>query len=150
MARLLTAVSVIVLCALTLLSIADAQNPEELMITIYGGLTNIIEKNMNSPQRCIAEVEHFIKKHKGDIEKLVKVTEQNRQRAMQQDYTYTRPDMKKMQESFEAMAQSRGFQEMSRFMQAVQNFSMKNSEFGQSLGEAIGKMSPQKPDYYGE
>ncbi len=148
MPKFLTCFIVGLFCVFSLAAFADAQDAESLMVTIYGGLADIIEANMNNPGQCSAAVESFCRKHKAEIDKLNVISQGKRQQAMQQDYSQEGMDTEKMQQAFEAMAQSRGFREVNRFTQAVQNFSMQNPDYGEELGDAIEKGFPQQREDY--
>ena len=143
MSKFLTCFIVGFFCVFSLASFADAQDPQTLMATIYGGLADIIEANINNPSQCIAAVESFCQKYKADINALSAISQARGQQALQRDYSQEDMDMEKMQQAFEAMAQSRDFQELNRFTQALQNFSMQNPDHGEELGDAIEKGFPQ-------
>ncbi|MCK4828096.1 hypothetical protein KA005_70860 [bacterium] len=137
-------------CVFSLTSFADAQDSESFMITIYNGLANIIEANMNNPGQCSAAIESFCRKHKAEIDRLSAISQRKRQEAMQQDYSAEDLSMEKMQRQFDAMAQSKSFQAVNRFTQAVQNFCMQNPDYSEELGDAIERGFPQpkpKMDY---
>ena len=134
------------LCVFSLTSFADAQDPQILMATIYGGLADIIEANINNPSQCIVEIERFCQKHKADIDRLSAVS-QSRQ-IMQRDYSPEDVSTKRLEQELEAMAQSTGFQETNRFMRAVQNFSMQNPDYEEDFGDAIEKGFPQPIEDY--
>ena len=128
-------------CVFSLTSFADAQDPQNLTSTIYGGLADIIEANIDNPGQCITEVENFCQKHKADIDRLTAIS-QARQ-VTQWDYSPEDVTTKRMEQTLETMAQSTGFQEINRFVQAVQNFSAQNPDYGEKLGDTIGKGFPQ-------
>ena len=134
-------------CVFSLTSFADAQDPQTLMVTIYGGLADIIEANMNNPGQCIAEIESFCQRHRADIDKLTAIS-QSRQLKPPQDYSPEEVSTKRLEQTLEAMAQSTGFQETNRFMQAVQDFSMQNLDYAEELGDAIEKGFPQPVEDY--
>ncbi len=148
MAKFLTYLILGLFCVFSLTSFADAQDSESFMVTIYDGLAGIIEANMNNPGQCGAAIESFCRKHKAEIDRLNAISQGSRQQAMQQDYSTEDFNMEKMQQQLDAMAQSKGFQAVNRFTQAVQNFCMQNPNYSEEIGDAIERGFPQpKMDY---
>ena len=148
MAKFLTYFILGLFCVFSLTSFADAQDSESIMITIYDGLAEAIEANMNNPGQCGAAIESFCQRHKAEIDKLSAISQGSRQQAAQQDYSTEGLNMEKIQQEFDAMAQSKAFQAVNRFTQAVQNFCMQNPDYSEELGNAIERGFPQpKIDY---
>lgn len=108
---------------------AQDQNP---IAIFYGGLADIIQENMNSPQQCVAEAESFIDANIGPL-----------QRAMQRGAQMSRSDShKQMDESqFQAsleqmgksMSQDGGIQAMNRYVDAITIFGDKCPEHAEQI-----------------
>jgi len=121
--------------------IASAENMDDYMVKIYGGLADIVERNINSPERCVIETEGFIKKNQALIDKMHQTIKQNIQRAQSREYS--EEEVQAMQQGYQGMAASKGSQQMNRFVQAIQNFSANNPDFEEKLGDAMVQLQSQ-------
>ncbi|MBN3038080.1 MAG: hypothetical protein JW869_01525 [Candidatus Omnitrophica bacterium] len=148
MAKFLACALIAAACVFSQVPTASAQDPQALMVEIYGGMADIIESNMNDPDRCISEIRAFGAKHRSAIDRITEVSQGNREQAMQEEYSYEDVDMGEIQDAMEEMAKSKGFQEMNRFMEATQNFSMQNGDYAEELGSAIEEVFPQPEETY--
>ncbi|MBN3038079.1 MAG: hypothetical protein JW869_01520 [Candidatus Omnitrophica bacterium] len=116
-------------CMFSLVPTTCAQDQGEMMVTIYGGLADIIESNMNDPNMCITQVKQFGQRHKAEIEKLSAIL----QGAQESD----------AQAEFDTESQSQGLQAMMDCTMAMQNFSIQNRDHARELAETMETICPE-------
>ncbi len=62
--------------------ISHAEDINSIMDNFYNGLADIIERNMDSPEQCILEVDIYYKDNRATIEKIRKMTERGMSQSM--------------------------------------------------------------------
>ena len=76
---------------------ANAADAQTIMDGFYSGLADIIENNMDSPERCVAEVDRYYEANKATIEEMRRLTEE----AMAQ----VAPQAMKIMDDYESMSE---------------------------------------------
>lgn len=108
------------------------------MYDFYNGLSDIIERNMNSPDICVTQSETFIRKNIGS---LIEVADKARQ--MAQMRPTTEKEAQRMAELGKYMPQAKGMEAMNRFIQVFGTFAMKHPEHAEKINEILGEYEPQ-------
>jgi transcriptional/translational regulatory protein YebC/TACO1 len=132
----------LIFCLLSCISLAEVT--ETFMEEFYQELTNIIEGNMDNPERCVAEVERFYEKNQGRLSQFLE--EAKRSGAHQDIAIKEQMDSMteaEMQEAIERAQNSKLFQIMTRYSQAVVLFSRKYPEHGLKIMEKFRQAFPQ-------
>ena len=122
------------LMILTQNCISQAEDVSVIMDKFHNGLADIIEGNMNSPDRCVAEVDDYYRKNRATIEKVRKMTEKGVKQAMSMMPEYYKKYESMSEEELEAL--ERKTQQMerrqpkmlpgtARYTKALEAFSMK-------------------------
>lgn len=119
-----------------------AEDIDTIMDKFYDGLADIIERNMDSPDQCVREVNDYYRDNQATIEKIRKMTEKGmaQARAMMKQYkrtpdeqTYmTDEDIKAMEKRARLMGMTRGAAEepamspaTKRYTKALEAFAAK-------------------------
>jgi len=113
-----------------LISGACAQEQDPMTI-FYGGLADIIQENMNSPQRCVSEAKSFIDANIGPLQNAMQ-----RGIQMSQSRGAEQMDESQFQASLEQMGQSMsqsGMQAMNRYMAAITAFGDKYPDYAEQI-----------------
>ncbi len=64
-------------------STAPAENLAALTDKFYGGISDIMEKNMNNPDKCVREIDKYYDDNNATILKIRKLTEENIKKAVE-------------------------------------------------------------------
>ena len=116
---------------------AQGVNP---MYDFYNGLAEVIEGNMGSPDRCVAEAGRYIEEN---LAPLMKAEERGRNMASSKSAEVSEEDARKALEDPEVIkAMSRGMEAMNRFMKAMQEFTMKYPMHAGQIEELLSDMGP--------
>ena len=115
---------------------------EDPMYDFYSGLADVIEKNMDNPDRCVSEAESFIRKN---IKPLVKATETGKRMAQSGMYNNMSEEeaRKKLEEMGSHMSQSGSMEAINRFTNALGKFSMKYPKHGEKISDILSEYQPQ-------
>jgi len=101
-----------------------SEDAKTFMEGFYDELTDIVERNMNNPEQCVAEVERCYENNK---EKLSQFMEEAQRSAASQGVSIEQKASLMTEEEIEEVMRSaqtsRLFQIMSRFNQVLENFS---------------------------
>jgi len=147
MRALLRVLIAIILLVNTLsLSSWASDNP---MLDFYSGLTEIINKNMDSPKACVSQAESYIK---SNIKTLHKATEAGREMTRNNTQKYENMSGKDLEsaiaEAEKAMSDSKVAESMNasmsvvnRFMDALNEFATKHPAEGERISEILSEYS---------
>ena len=131
----------------TAFAVTSVHASDDPMYDFYGGLSNIIKKNMNNPDTCVSQSEVFIRKNIGRLQERV---QQGRRMAQQNRKKYenmSEAEMKKMMDqagqAMEAASQTKGFQAMMDFQNVFQQFAMKHPDHAKKIGDVLNQYQPQ-------
>lgn len=108
---------------------AQSQDP----ITIfYGGLADIIQENMNSPQRCVSQAESFID---ANIAPLLRAMRQGMQTSQGRDYEQMDESQSRaaLEQMGQSMSKSGGMQAMNRYVEAITDFGDKHPDYAKQI-----------------
>ncbi len=98
------------------------------MYDFYDGLSQIMERDMNHPDDCVAASEVFIRQNIVKLEEAIK-----RSKAIGEEALNNKMSEEELQKKTEDIIKSKGFQAMNRFMAAFQAFASKNPEAAQKI-----------------
>ncbi len=115
---------------------------EDPMYDFYSGLADIIERNMDSPDKCVAEAESFIREN---IKPLLEATERGRRMAQSGMYEdLSEEEVRgKLEEMGDHMSQSGSMKAINRFMNALDNFSTEYPQHGENISDILSGYQPQ-------
>ena len=117
------------------------EDAKTFMERFYDDLADIIERNMNSPEQCVAEVERCYENNKGE---LCQFMEEAKKSAASQGVSIEQKASLMTEEEIEEVmlsAQtSKLFQIMSRFNQVLENFSRTYPQHALKIMEKIRGM----------
>ena len=119
------------------------------MLDFYGGLTEIVEKNMNNPSACVSESERYIKNNIGKVQKAAergassaKKNARNYEDMSPQEIEAAMKEAERaMSDPKIADAMNKSMEAMNRFMQAIQEFTQNHPDEGDSIMEALESYS---------
>ena len=112
------------------------------MYDFYGGLADIIEENMGSPDKCVSEAESFIKEN---IKPLLEATKRGRSMAQSGMYEDLSEEevRRKLEEMGTHMSQSGSMEAIERFTKAFSDFSMKYPRHGEKISDILSEYQPR-------
>lgn len=119
---------------------------ENVMSDFYGGLASIIEQNMNSPDRCVTEAESFFR---SSIPRLKAVITKARQMAQNAPATQmSQAELEqKMQDINTNPMVNKMMDNVNRFSQALQAFSMKYPDQAEKIANLFEEFAEIFQDY---
>lgn len=141
--KLLTPVSFIT-TILFLSAIGHAGNMGP-MHDFYDGLADILERNANSPDNCIAQAERFIDANAPSLNKAV---QRGAQRSRQMSAVEAEMEWERMQRDPSAMSgMQAGMDALNRFMAVFNAFAMKYPDHAEKIDGFMQKFQPESEDY---
>lgn len=125
------------------------------MFDFYNGLTEVIERNMDSPEACVVQAGNYIKNNIGVLQK---VAEAGRKMAQQNTRKYENMSQEKLEPAMEeaervmsdpkiAESMNRSMAAMNKFMEVIGEFAMKHPDEGERIMEVLSEYSPQDEMY---
>ena len=134
------------------INLSCADNLEKDMDKFYGGLADIVEKNMDNPDYCVKAVDDYYVKNKGTVEKIRKVTEKMMAEAYQATDMYGSMDPGE----YEALEEETVERTMidpkftggaQRYSEAMQKFSMKHPRYAMQVGLKAMQLAPNPKSF---
>ena len=109
------------------------------MVEFYGGLAEVLEQNMDEPERCVKQADDYIASHVGPLQELMKRSRMNAQSNPPSSgkAALTREDQAKIGQAMNEMSRSEGFQAMNRFLSAFEEFAGKYPDHADRIGEIL-------------
>ena len=121
------------------------------MFDFYNGLTEVIERNTDNPKACVVQSENYIKNNIGVLQKVTEAGRRKTQKNIQAYKNMSQEElglvMKKAEKAMSdpkiAESMNISMAAMNKFVEVMNEFTMKHPYEGESIMEILSAYSPQ-------
>ena len=122
---------------------AFTQDMESPMANFYEGLSDILERNMTTPDNAVMETDRFIKSNKSSLDRITSQIKKKSEEAKTNSYQHEMPSDADLEKAMEALEKSKMASALNRWMQVFMAFSMQHPEQAEQIGELMNQFVPQ-------
>ena len=128
---------------------AHAQITEDTMCDFYNGLSDILDRNINSPDHAVSQTKAYLDRHQALLDQITQAAQKGQQMAqsmnamnMGQSMNPMNISQGQMAQAMETVSKSKMTGVMTRYMQSMMRFAMQNQDHADAIAELMSRMAP--------